>query len=196
MAATTDRPTDLSPAARREARAIAAEELTGLALQERGLTLLLGRHAKETPPGPDRDRLERHAERSREHQQTFAALVGELSDSKGPREAFSGTFRSGLAALGTAGAAVGQVVSLPMAVFFSGGKQERLLENAGVEGAAIANKLVILTACTRALTDAGDERALERLDRVRRETQEEWDALLEVTPDLMDALVRARGATA
>ena len=100
--------------------------------------------------------------------------------------------RSGLAALGTLAASAGQVVTLPLAVLRRGGGEERLLENAGVEGAALANKLVILTALRRALTEAQEQATLDDIERVRADALDAWDALLEQTPELMSALVGAR----
>ena len=186
-------PTASPNAVRRDrARRVAAEELTGLALQERGLTALLARQAGEAPTGGPRERLERHLERSRRHQRTFDAAVDRLRESRGTGELLAGVLRSGFAAIGTVGATAAQVATLPLAIVRRGGGEERLLENAGVEGAALANKLVILHAVNRALELSGDEATTAAIGRVRSEALQTWDELLEATPELMTALVRAR----
>ena len=191
----TEIPTTAPNAVRRDrARRVAVEELTGLALQERGLTALLARQAGEAPTGGPRERLERHLDQSRRHQQTFDQAVARLRDSRGTGELFAGVLRSGFAALGSVGATAAQVVTLPLAIVRRGGGEERLLENAGVEGGVLANKVVILTAVTRALELSGDETSHARLDQVRAEAQATWDELLERTPELMTQLVRARAS--
>ena len=91
---------------------------------------------------------------------------------------------------GAIGASVAQVA--PLAVVRRGGGDERLLEDTGVEGAALANKLVILTAVTQARELSGDEESHDALKRVRDEAQATFDGLLEQTPELMSALVRVR----
>jgi len=181
-----------SPRRRDRAARIAVEELTGLALQERGLAVLLGRHAAEAPLGGPRERLEAHLRQSREHAQAMDERVDALRAHRGGGEVVAGFLRSGLAALGTLAASAGQVVTLPLAVLRRGGGEERLLENAGVEGAALANKLVILTACRQASEESGDLETLAVLERLRSETEETWDTLLATVPELMSALVTAR----
>ena len=186
-------PTASPNAVRRDrARRVAAEELTGLALQERGLTALLARQAGEAPTGGPRERLERHLERSRRHQRTFDAAVDRLRESRGTGELLAGVLRSGFAAIGTVGATAAQVATLPLAIVRRGGGEERLLENAGVEGGALANKLVILTALRRALTEAGEQPTLDEIEAVRADALDAWEELLEQTPELMSALVGAR----
>ncbi len=186
-------PTTAPNAVRRDrARRIAVEELTGLALQERGLTALLARQAGEAPTGGPRERLERHLERSRRDQRTFDQAVARLRESRGAGELFAGVLRSGFAAVGSIGATAAQVVTLPLAIVRRGGGEERLLENAGIEAAALANKLVILTAVRRALALAEDASTGAAIDEVRSEAQASWDELLRQTPHLMEALVRAR----
>ena len=181
-----------TPRRRDRAARIAVEELTGLALQERGLQTLLARHLGEAPLGGPRERLQRHLAQSREHAQVFDTAVAALRGSQGVGELFMGLFRSGFATLGAVGASVAQVVTLPVTAVRRGGGEERLLENTGVEGAALANKLVILHAVNRALELSGDEETTAAIDRVRTEALETWDELLEQTPELMTALVRAR----
>ena len=186
-------PTTAPTAVRRDrARRIAVEELTGLALQERGLTVLLARQAGEAPTGGPRERLERHLDQSRRHQRAFDQAVARLRDSRGTGELVAGVLRSGFAALGSVGATAAQVVTLPLAIVRRGGGEERLLENAGVEGAALANKLVILTAVRRALTEAAEEPTLDEIEAVRADALDAWEDLLEQTPELMSALVGAR----
>ena len=182
------------PAAHAPAARIAVEELTGLAVQERGLVALLSRQASESPRGGPRERVERHLRQAREHQRIFNERAQQLSGHRGPAELTAGVVRSGLAALGTVGATVGQVATAPFALLRQGGRQERLLENAGVEGAALANKLVILTAVNRALELSGEEDARAELARVRDEALQTWDELLEETPELMGSLVGAKAA--
>jgi hypothetical protein len=184
--------TDLSQRRRDRAARIAVEELTGLALQERGLAVLLARHAAEAPLGGPRERLEAHLRQSREHAQALDGRVDALRAHRGGGEVIAGAVRSGLAAVGTLAASVGQVVTLPLAVLRRGGGEERLLENAGVEGAALANKLVILTACRQASEESGDQETLAVVERLRSETEETWERLLETVPELMSALVTAR----
>ena len=190
--------TEQTSAARRQDRAarIAVEEITGLALQERGLTALLARQASESPLGGPRERVERHIEQSRAHQAVFEDRIRALKAHRGTGEYVAGVFRSGLAALGTVGATVGQIATLPFAVLRRGGGEERLLENVGVEGAALANKLVILTAVSTALELSGDTASHAELSRVRDEAQATWDELLEQTSQLMEALVAARAQEA
>lgn len=171
---------------------VAVEELTGLALQERGLTALLARQVAEAPLGGPRERLERHLQQSRQHSGLFDDRVQALKAHRGGGELAVGLFRSGLAALGVVGATIGQMVSLPLTVVRRGGGEERLLENAGVEGAALAIKLVILTAVTQALELTGDDASHQALRTARDEARATWDELLEQTPVLMKALVRAR----
>lgn len=184
--------TNLSPRRRDRAARVAVEELTGLALQERGLTVLLGRHAAEAPLGGPRERLEAHLRQSREHAEAIDGRVEALRAHRGGGEVIAGVVRSGLAALGTLAASAGQVVTLPLAILRRGGGEERLLENAGVEGAALANKLVILTACRQASEESGDLETLAVVERLRDETEETWDTLLATVPELMTALVTAR----
>ncbi len=194
MATDTNPQTTAGPTPRRRDRAarIAVEELTGLSLQERGLQTLLGRQLGEAPLGGPRERLERHLRQSREHAQVFDEAVAALRGSQGVGELFMGLFRSGFATLGAVGATVAQLVTLPVTAVRRGGGEERLLENAGVEGAALANKLVILHAVNRALELSGDEETTAAIARVRGEALATWDELLEQTPELMSALVRAR----
>ena len=177
------------------AKRVAVEELTGLALQERGLTALLTRQAAEAPRGGPRERVERHLAQSRAHARVFDDRVRALRSHRGAGELVAGVVRSGFAALGSVGATAAQAVTAPLAVVRKGGGEERLLENTGVEGAALANKLVILTAVTQALELSGDETSHARIDRVRAETQETWDQLLEQTPELMTQLVKARAGS-
>jgi hypothetical protein len=181
-----------TPRRRDRAARIAVEELTGLALQERGLQALLARHHGEAPLGGPRERLARHLAQSREHAQVFDTAVTALRGSQGVGELLMGVFRSGLATIGAVGASVAQVVTLPVTAIRRGGGEERLLENAGVEGAALANKLVILHAVNQALELSGDEETTAAIGRVRAEALATWDELLEQTPELMSALVRAR----
>jgi len=192
VSATSTSPATSSPRRRDRAARIAAEELTGLALQERGLAALLARHAAEAPLGGPRERLEAHLRQSREHAQALDGRVDALSAHRGGGEVVAGVVRSGLAALGTVAASVGQVITLPLAVLRRGGGEERLLENAGVEGAALANKLVILTACRQASEESGDADTLAVVERLRAETEETWDTLLGAVPELMSALVTSR----
>ncbi len=184
--------TTLSPRRRDRAARVAVEELTGLALQERGLAVLLARHAGEAPLGGPRERLEAHLRQSREHAQSIDERVAALQAHRGGGELVAGFLRSGLAAVGTLAASVGQVATLPLAILRRGGGEERLLENAGVEGAALANKLVILTACRQASEESGDQETLAVVERLRAETEETWDALLAAVPELMSALVTSR----
>ena len=177
------------------AKRVAVEELTGLALQERGLAALLMRQAAEAPRGGPRERLERHLAQSRAHARVFDDRVRALRSHRGAGELVAGVLRSGFAALGSVGATAAQTVTAPLAVVRRGGGEERLLENAGVEGAALANKVVILTAVTRALELSGDETSHARIDRVRAEARATWDDLLEQTPELMTQLVRARSTS-
>jgi hypothetical protein len=177
---------------RDRAARIAVEELTGLALQERGLTALLARHAAEAPLGGPRERLERHLRQSREHARTFDERVNALRAHRGVGELVAGVVRSGFAALGAVAATGAQLATAPLAIVRRGGGEERLLENAGVEAAALANKLVILTAVRRALALAEDASTGTAIDEVRSEAQASWDELLQQTPALMEALVRAR----
>jgi ferritin-like metal-binding protein YciE len=171
---------------------IAVEELTGLALQERALTQLLARQAGESPLGGPRERVEAHLRQSREHQRTFDELVDRLRGQRGAGELVWGVLRSGLAAAGGVGANVAQIAIGPLTGLRRAGGEERLLENAGVEGAALANKLVILTAVAEAASHTGDEETASTLASVRDEAQSTWDELLEATPQLMQALVAAR----
>ncbi len=186
--------TEQTSAVRQRDRAarVAVEELTGLALQERGLAALLARHAGEAPLGGPRERVERHLAQSRDHAVRFDERVRALKAHRGGGELFAGLFRSGFAALGAFGAVAAQAATLPLAIVRRGGGEERLLENTGVEGAALANKLVILTAVTAALELSGDEHSHTLLARTRDEAQVTWDELLDQTPVLMGALVRAR----
>jgi hypothetical protein len=184
--------TNPSPRRRDRAARVAVEELTGLALQERGLAVLLARHAAEAPLGGPRERLEAHLRQSREHALSIDERVEALRAHRGGGEVVAGYVRSGLAALGTLAASVGQVATLPLAVLRRGGGEERLLENAGVEGAALANKLVILTACRQAGEESGDQETLAVVERLRAETEETWESLLATVPELMSALVTAR----
>lgn len=177
---------------RDRAARVAVEELTGLALQERGLGALLSRHAAEAPLGGPRERLERHLQQSAAHAELFDERVRALRAHRGGGELFAGVFRSGFASVGVLGAAVAQALTLPLALVRRGGGEERLLENSGVEIAALANKLVILTAVTQALQLSGDDESHAALRRTRDETRATWDELLEQTPELMSALVRAR----
>lgn len=171
---------------------IAVEELTGLALQERALTTLLARQSGESPLGGPRERVEAHLRQSRRHQQTFDELVDRLRGQRGAGELVWGVLRSGLAAAGGIGANVAQLAIAPLEGLRRAGGEERLLENAGVEAAALANKLVILTAVAEAASHTGDDDVAATLERVRDEAQETWDTLLDATPALMQALVAAR----
>jgi len=181
-----------TPRRRDRAARIAVEELTGLALQERGLSTLLARHVAEAPLGGPRERLERHLRQSREHAGVFDDRVRALRGSRGGGELFTGLLRSGFAALGAVGASVAQLVTLPVTAVRRGGGEERLLENAGVEGAALANKLVILTAVSTALEQSGDEESHAIVAQVRDEAFATWAELIEAVPGLMTALVRSR----
>lgn len=181
---------------REQAIKVAVEELTGLALQERGLIALLTRQRSETPAGPPRERVEAHLRQSQAHAEIFDARVRALAVHRGSGELLAGYVRSGLALVASVGATVGQTATLPLARLRKGGTQERLLENAGVEGAALANKLVILTAVSQAAALSGDEPTRAALTRVRDEARDTWDALLEQTPELMAALVAARATAA
>ncbi len=174
--------------------AIAVEELTGLALQERGLISLLMRQAAESPRGGPRERLERHLAQSRRHARIFDQQVEALRGRRGAPELIAGVVRSGFAAAGALGASAAQVATAPLAILRQGGRQERLLENAGIEGAALANKLVILTAVTRALESSDARDAEQAIRRVREEALATWNELLEATPSLMSALVSAKAA--
>lgn len=178
------------------AAGVAVEELTGLALQERALTVLLQRHRDETP-ARHRDRLARHVEQSRNHAGVFQREIDRLGDSRGPAETAAGLLRSGLAAAGELGTAVAQVATAPIGLLHrQSSQEERLLENAGVEGAALANKLVILTAVSEASKLSGHEETAEALARVRDEASAMWDELREQTPELMQDLVAARATAA
>ena len=177
---------------RDRAARVAVEELTGLALQERGLSVLLARQAGEAPLGGPRERLEGHLKQSREHAELFDDRARALRAHRGGGELLAGLYRSGFALVGSVAATVAQVATLPLALVRRGGGEERLLENTGVEGAAVANKLVILTAVTRALELAGDTESHRMLRAVRDETQATLDELLAQTPTLMGALVGAR----
>jgi hypothetical protein len=182
---------NLDPRHQAAARRVAVEELSGLALQERGLTTLLARQVAETAPGPARTRLQRHLDQSRRHARAFDERVSVLRGSLGPREALAGVLRSGFAALGTVGATAAQVVTAPLGLL-PGGARERVLENAGVEGAALANKLVILSALREALAQAGEAGSYTIVDDIRTEALATWEALLEQAPETMAALVSAR----
>ncbi len=100
--------------------------------------------------------------------------------------------RSALAAMGAVAGTGAQLATATLPLVPRGGGEERLLENAGVEAAALANKLVILTAVRRALALADDAGTGTAIDEVRSEAQASWDELLTQTPRLMEALVRAR----
>ncbi len=189
-------PTTTYPRKREQATQVAVEELTGLALQERGLIALLTRQLSETPAGPARDRLDAHLRQSRQHAQAFDERVQALKTYRGAGELFAGYVRSGLAAVASVGATVGQTATLPLAKLRKGGPQERLLENAGVEGGVLANKLVILTAVSEAAALSGDRDTHVKLVRVRDEATQTWERLLQTTPKLMDDLVAARAAAA
>lgn len=182
-----------SPRRREQAARVAVEELTGLALQERGLIALLTRHASESGSGAPRSRVEAHLRQSREHAAAFDAHVEALKANRGPGELLAGVVRSGLATLGYVGALAGQTATLPLARLRRGGHQERLLENAGVEGAALAIKLVILTAVSRAAELSGDEPTHAALAQIRDEAMGTWTELVAATPGLMTGLVEARG---
>jgi hypothetical protein len=176
------------------AAGVAVEELTGLALQERALTQLLERHRDEAPPEV-RDRLERHVQQSRNHLAVFQREIARLGDHRGPAELAAGWLRSGLAALGEVGTAAAQVATAPIGLLHRGSMQEeRLLENAGVEGAALANKLVILTAVAEAARLSGRDETAAALADVRDEASATWDELREQVPELMRGLVGARRA--
>ena len=178
--------------ARDAGAAIAVEELTGLALQERGLISLLTRQVAESPRGGPRERLERHLTQSRRHARIFDAQVDALRGRRGAPELIAGVVRSGFAAAGAIGASAAQVATAPLAILRQGGRQERLLENAGIEGGILANKLVILTAVTRALESSDAREAEQAIRRVREEALATWEELLEATPSLMSALVSAK----
>jgi hypothetical protein len=72
-------------------------------------------------------------------------------------------------------------------------QEERLLENAGVEGAALANKLVILTAVAEAARLSGRDETAAALADVRDEASAMWDELREQVPELMRGLVGRAG---
>jgi len=186
----------VSPAHREQAIQVAVEELTGLALQERGLTVLLARQAPESLAGGPRERVEAHLRQSREHSRIFDERVQALKAHRGSGELLAAYVRSGLALVAAVGATVGQTATLPLARLRKGGPQERLLENAGVEGGVLANKLVILTAVAKAAELSGDEQTRAALVRVRDEATKTWEQLLAATPGLMDGLVTARAAAA
>ena len=185
-----------SPVQREQATQVAVEELTGLALQERGLTALLARQAPESPAGAPRERVEAHLRQSRAHARVFDERVQALKAHRGSGELFAGYVRSGLALVATVGATVGQTATLPLARLRKGGRQERLLENAGVEGGVLAVKLVILTAVSQAAELSGDEETRATLVRVRDEATETWEQLLAAIPGLMTGLVGARADAA
>lgn len=198
MATTVDLPIQSNgaadePARREQAAKVAVEELTGLAIQERALTTLLKRQAAETPDGPNRDRLGAHVEESERHAELFAEQADRLGRHRGARETGAAVVRSGLAAVGAIGATIGQLATAPLALAVSGGRAERQLENAGVEGAALANKLVILHAVAEASRLSGRSETATALAEARDEAQGTWDDLLEQTPQLMRDLVATRG---
>lgn len=171
---------------------VAVEELTGLALQEKALTQMLERFAREAPLGGPRERAEDRLAVSRSHQQTLDRLVEERQADRGAGELAAGLLRSGMVVAGVAAATAGQVATGVFAMTRRGGGEERVLEDLGIEAAAWANKLVILTALGQALELAGDERGQTAVDELRAETQLTFDEVVGAAPDVMQGLVAAR----
>lgn len=175
-----------------QAAQVAAEELTGLALQEKALTTLIERFVAEAPAGGPREQAEQRLSRSRSHQQTLDRLLDERKADRGAGELAAGVIRSGMVVAGAAAGTVAQLATAGLAALRKGGGEERVLEDLGVEVGAWANKLLILSALTQALELAEDAAGAAAVSVLREESHDTLHELLDEAPEVMTQLVTAR----
>jgi len=160
---------------------------------EAGLTQTLQAHIAATPPSDHRDRLERHLETTREHEQMLAARLRELDGGDPLRQALDLVYAPIGYSLGVARGATRlmlSVLDLPLAILRgpepSGA--DRVLRNVRAEAASSALEASTYAAIERLAEADGDHKTARLAARARADEEEMLDYLRDAVVELSDRL--------
>jgi ferritin-like metal-binding protein YciE len=151
---------------------------------ELGSTHVLEEQIAMTPRGSYRSALESHLVETHDHADRVAFRLKALDEGRNPV----------LAALGSAGSAVVQVLALgkaPFDLLRGSGGEEKVLKNAKDACATEALEVATYTAIERLATAVGDDETAKLAASIRAEEEKMLARVLGELPALTDAVVRA-----
>lgn len=159
---------------------------------EAGLTQTLQVHIAATPPGEHRERLERHLDTTRSHEQALAARIKELDRGEDPLQQalslVSAPLGVGLGVARGAARTMLSLIGLPLSLVRGPGPSaaDRVLRNVRAEAASSALEAATYTAIERLAEVAGDEETARLAAQLRRDEEEMLDYLRGAVVDLSD----------
>jgi ferritin-like metal-binding protein YciE len=165
---------------------------------EAGLTQTLQVHIAATPPGEHRERLERHLETTRNHEQLIAARLGELEASDPLRQALDLVYAPVGYTLGIARGATRamlSVIDLPRTLLLrepEPSAADRVLRNVRAETASSALELATYTAIERLAEADGDQKTARLAAQLRADEEEMAAYLRDAVVELSDRLAGPR----
>lgn len=161
---------------------------------EAGLTQTLQVHIAATPPSDHRERLERHLETTRSHEQMLAARLRELEDGDPLRQALDLVYAPIGYSLGIARGATRAMLSvldLPRTLLLrepEPSPADRVLRNVRAESASSALELATYTAIERLAEAEGDEKTARMAAQMRADEEEMAAYLRDAVVELSDRL--------
>src|SRR5690242_1357662 len=165
---------------------------------EAGLTQTLQVHIAVTPPGDHRERLERHLETTRTHEQMLAARLRELDGGDPLRQALDLVYAPIGYSLGIARGATRamlSVIDLPRTLLLrepEPSPADRVLRNVRAEAASSALELATYTAIERLAEAEGDEKTARMAAQLRSDEEEMAAYLRDAVVELSDRLAGPR----
>jgi len=160
---------------------------------EAGLTQTLQAHIAATPPSEHRERLERHLETTREHEQLLAARLRELDSGDPLRQALDLVYAPIGYSLGVARGATRlmlSVLDLPLAILRgpepSGA--DRVLRNVRAEAASSALEASTYAAIERLAEANGDQKTARMAGQLKADEEEMLEYLRGAVVELSDRL--------
>ena len=165
---------------------------------EAGLTQTLQAHIAATPPSDHRERLERHLETTRSHEQMLAARLRELEGGDPLRQALDIVYAPVGYSLGIARGATRAMLSvldLPRTLLLrepEPSPADRVLRNVRAESASSALELATYTAIERIAEAQGDEETARLAAELRADEEEMAEYLRGAVVELSDRLAGRR----